>query len=120
MKKYILIVALAFAAMGMVSAAESSKAEQSAAGLASLSINGPAVSVTLSASELAAKCYFLTVPFGTTSVTIAAVPASDGSKVTGAGKVQLSYTSNYIPVTVTSADGSSSTFLLAITREGDR
>lgn len=112
MKKYILLIALAFSAFSMVSAEASQK---DSAGLSSVTITSNGFSKTVTRSDFASDgvCVMF-VPSQAADISIQAT--ADGAKVEGLGATSVAFGTNRIPLTVVSADGKTTAYELHLFR----
>lgn len=91
-------------------------AKSSNANLASLSVSGVSLSPAFAQSVTSYKA---TVPYDTSSVTLAASAADAKAKVSGTGTKKLNVGNNTLSVTVTAENGAVKTYKVVITRQAD-
>lgn len=115
MKKFIIVVAIAFAALGMASAAEASSAQQAVPAVSSLKVYNNMFSTTLDGASVDSTNQFhLIVPTGAATIVVKA--SAGDAKVEGLGSLSIKFGANLIPFTVTSADGVTQLYYLNINR----
>ncbi len=83
--------------------------------LKSLSIAGYSLTPSF---HYATSNYSLIVPKGTDSITVSAEAASGSASVSGTGKISLDTGTNTVRVTVTAQNGSQSSYVITVVREG--